>query len=492
MLTSASAPLFYAENADKIEGAPLGSPTELRDAMGKSYQKGWVSVRGKKWYGYFRRTILDSETNAPKTVSIPVALGLKSEMTKTQAREKLESEILRLTGQTAEDGTIKNGTVTFGWFVRNRFLPLKEADWRDETAKVKKYLIEADLLDEFEAIRLENFDKFVLQAHLNKLAKNRSKDRVLQIRSYMRAIFAEAVDQDFLPKDPARMVKPPANLREVDKTTLTWEQLRAALAKLELRDRVLLKLDMTNALRPSELFAFRWKCHRIEAPSLAIVETIYKGKIRPYGKTKGSLTEVPIAKELSEDLVVWRQASQELYDNKKHKPNLSPSDPEAFMFPNRDGSFMDPSNYRKRVLHKLATELGLPKLTFQVIRRTIATLAQNKGTVKDVQGIMRHSRVATTTDVYMQELPEGVRATVDSIHQELMGNGTERSASRGAKASTGSRSDHKVMRPQRAERAQQPVSMHTKTADAKPVRGVILEFATKMRQSRGREVLLND
>ena len=35
--------------------------------------------------------------------------------------------------------------------------------------------------------------------------------------------------------------------------------------------------------------------------------------------------------------------------------------------------------------------------------------------------MMRHSRVATTTDVYMQELPEGVRATVDSIHRELQG-----------------------------------------------------------------------
>ncbi len=48
---------------------------------------------------------------------------------------------------------------------------------------------------------------------------------------------------------------------------------------------------------------------------------------------------------------------------------------------------MDSSNYRKRVLHKLAEELELPKLTFQVIRRTIATLAQKKGTVKDVQGV---------------------------------------------------------------------------------------------------------
>jgi len=61
----------------------------------------------------------------------------------------------------------------------------------------------------------------------------------------------------------------------------------------------------------------------------------------------------------------------------------------------------------------------LPKLTFQIIRRSIATLAQRKGTVKDVQGLLRHSRAATTTDVYMQEIPEGVQATVDSINQEL-------------------------------------------------------------------------
>jgi len=67
----------------------------------------------------------------------------------------------------------------------------------------------------------------------------------------------------------------------------------------------------------------------------------------------------------------------------------------------------------------LADDLELPKLTFQVIRRTIATLAQKKGTVKDIQGLMRHSRTATTTDVYMQEIPESVQATVDAINAEL-------------------------------------------------------------------------
>src|SRR5260370_38466460 len=118
-------------------------------------------------------------------------------MSKNEGREKLESEIVRPTGQTIEQGTVKNGTVTFGWFVRNRYLPLKAADWSEETAKVKKYLIQADVVDEFEAIRLENFDKLTLQNPLNRLAKPPPKERVLHIRSYMRAIFAEPVRQAF-------------------------------------------------------------------------------------------------------------------------------------------------------------------------------------------------------------------------------------------------------------------------------------------------------
>ncbi len=153
--------------------------------------------------------------------------------------------------------------------------------------------------------------------------------------------------------------------------------------------------------------------------SIKIEETTYKGKIRPWGKTKGSLTTIPIASELAEELQAWRKQCQEEQRQKKHWHGPTANDPEGFIFPGRNGGFIDSSNYRKRVLHKYAEELELPKLTFQVIRRTIATLARKKGDVKDVQGVMRHSRTATTTDVYMQQLPEGVRATVNSIHQEL-------------------------------------------------------------------------
>jgi integrase len=374
--------------------------------METSHQRGWVRLRSKKWYGYYRRTVLNPIKNEQKIDTVQVILGQKSQLTQFRARERLEQEIAKQNGQTPAGRVMNDGAVTFGWFVRNRFFPLKEAKWRPETAKVKKLIIQKDLIDPFDGIPLENFDRFTLQVHLNKLGVTHSKDRVLQIKAYMKDIFAEAVEQDFLTKDPARKISPPAHLRETDKTTLTWEQLRDALGALALRDRILLELDMTNALRPSELFALRWSSFKYEESRMKVVETVYKGAIRPWGKNKRSLGWMHLPKELAEDLWLWKQEC----------PDASP---DAFIFPDAKGGFMDTGNYRKRVLHKLARELELPKLTFQVIRRTIATLAQKKGTVKDVQGLLRHSRAATTTDVYMQEIPESVRATVNAIHQEL-------------------------------------------------------------------------
>ncbi len=77
---------------------------------------------------------------------------------------------------------------------------------------------------------------------------------------------------------------------------------------------------------------------------------------------------------------------------------------------------MDTGNSRRTVL--LAEDPELPKLTFQVIRGSIATLAQQIGTDKNVEGLLRHSRTATTIDVHA-EAPEGVAATVDAINREL-------------------------------------------------------------------------
>jgi integrase len=241
-------------------------------------------------------------------------------------------------------------------------------------------------------------------------------------------------------------------------------------------------LDMANALRPSELFCLRWRSFLEEPLLVDIQETLYKGKIRPYGKTKGSTTQVPIAEALAKKVVEWRE------ELRKKGKDVSP---DAFIFGGRFGGPMDPSNFRKRVLHKLADQLELPKLTFQVIRRTIATLGKTKGHVEDIQGMMRHSKASTTTDVYMQSLEPEVRSAINAIHDELMGKGTTGPAPQTPSGTPAAPRAEEQRVSQPAQTRKEADYEHGDTSGKKLVRGVVLEFATRMRQSRGREVALN-
>ncbi len=373
--------------------------------MGKSHQSGWVSLRGKQWFGYFRQRVLDPETNEEREKKICVKLALKAQMTKLEAREALRAEITKQTGKNPGGGVLKDNSVTFDWFVRNRYFPLRKGDWRPETAKEKMAQIEIDLIAKFGEYPLASFDRFMLQTHVNGLALRYSQDRVKQARSYLKSIFDEAIEQEFLVLDPTRKLKIPKNLRPKDKRILSWEQMWSILAKTARKDRLLLMLDMTAALRPSELFALRWRSFD-NRNTLSITETVYRRKLRPFGKTPRSLTKVHLPDGLASELGRW-------------KVECRKASPEAFIFPNADGGFMDTANYRFRVLKPLAEKLGIEKLNFQILRRTMATQAQNMGSVKDIQEHLRHSRADTTANEYMQALPESVREMVGSVYLML-------------------------------------------------------------------------
>jgi integrase len=385
------------------------------ETMARSHQRGTVRLEHRSWVGYMNVKVLDPTTGESKWKKQRVGvLGAKSKMTKYQAQEALEQIIAQKTGGTTQPRADER-IVTLGWFTRNRFFPLREGStWKEQTAGVRRTEIERDLLTQLGDLPLVQIDKVMVQKHLNELAKRLSQARVQHARFYLKAIFEEAIEQGFLEKNPARKLVLPKQLRAADRTTLTWTQLRLVLASVPLRDRVLLTLEMTETFRPSELFALRWSGFDMDNRTLTVCQTAYKGKLRDYGKTKKSLRTVHLPDGLANDLWLWKQECPD------------PSD-DAFIFPNarkRNGAtkngFIRTDNYRARVLKKLADQLGLPKLNFQVLRRTMATLAQTKGGVKDVQAVLGHSRADTTLNVYMQPIDEGVRQTLDAIYAELI------------------------------------------------------------------------
>lgn len=164
------------------------------------------------------------------------------------------------------------------------------------------------------------------------------------------------------------------------------------------RDPLLLMLDRTAALRPSEL---HWRSFDNRNP-LSTTETVCRRKLRPFGKTARSLTKVQLPDGLASELRPWTVEC-------KGTP------PEAFIFPNEYGGLLDAANYRFRVLKPLAEMLGIEKLNFQILRPTMAIQAQNLGSVKDIQAHLRHSSADTTANESMRALPESVQEIVGSV-----------------------------------------------------------------------------
>ena len=164
------------------------------------------------------------------------------------------------------------------------------------------------------------------------------------------------------------------------------------------------------------MFALRWRSFD-NRNTLSLTETVYRRQIRPFGKTKKSLGKVHLPDGLARELLLWKGES----------PDPSP---DAFIFPNTTGGFLDVGNYRYRVLKPLADKLGIPKLTFQVLRRTMATQAQSMGSVKDIQAHLRHAKADTTANEYMQALPESVQGMVGSMYLMLEKGGEEKNDSR--------------------------------------------------------------
>ncbi|MBA3913089.1 MAG: site-specific integrase [Acidobacteriales bacterium] len=117
---------------------------------------------------------------------------------------------------------------------------------------------------------------------------------------------------------------------------------------------------------------------------------------------------MPVPDRLATELQHWRHVTRWAAN-------------EDFIFPNSQGGPLSYENFSKRVLALIAIKLDLHKLTFQMLRRSYATraVAEQKGSLKDVQAQLRHSRPDTTLQNYVQEVPESVFASVNRMYDSI-------------------------------------------------------------------------
>jgi integrase len=376
-------------------------------SMGRArYSRGYVTLTDTNlWQAHWFPYVRDPNTGVEKRQHRTQIVGTKAKMRRYQAEEELR----KITDPVnASSGRIDQ--TTLGGFIEKRWKPLHEGDWREESTRPANELFLKVICERFGKTPVKDLDSVELQEWINELARKRSQTVVLHVRTLLKSICNEAMEQEYLTKDPTRKLRTPKNIRETDKTVLSWDELRRVFNASSQRDRLIISIEGIAGLRPSELFALRRQS--FDGHRLTIAETIYRGKLRDYGKTKGSLTTVELPEELANPVGAWLEA-------------LADKSPAAFLFPNSDGGFILKDNYLHRVLYPLGKQLGLAKLNFQVLRRTFSTLAQKHGNVKDVQRQMRHAKPDLTAEVYMQAIPESVQKMVAEMYAQLLKPATE-------------------------------------------------------------------
>lgn len=363
---------------------------------------GWVKKDGAFWMGHWYD--YSSGVKRERTHSI----GSIKDCSKKQAREKLALHIkaYRPSSQMSFENAAK------------AYIELRKGRWgKNHRQCIESIFGSAVSLKTDESPRgvnailgtrcVSDVTPTEIQTLLNRFAEGGSESLVKKALTHIRGVFDMLVEERILDRNPAKSktVYKPAT-RATDKRYLELWECKSLLEAAKGRDYLIIRLLLSAALRPSELFALR--VNDIGTRELRIDEVAVPGEdLRAETKTEDSAAPVPISEET--EMLLRAYVSQE-----KLEPN-------ELLFPSELGTAVSHENWRARNLERIRLAAGIVgRVNFQIMRRTVSTHAQSDGTPKDIQTLLRHADIATTLGIYQQALPESVNKAVESWERRLL------------------------------------------------------------------------
>ena len=233
-----------------------------------------------------------------------------------------------------------------------------------------------------------------------------------KIRNLMSVLFNHAIRWGFADRNPISGPNKGAGVRQSSKRVripdiLEVSEMQAIVAKLQLRERVLLFLVMVTGLRRGELSGIQWG--DIDFANLLIdVRRSVVDQVVGRCKTEASQKPVPIDEYTAQDLLAWYRVT----------PYREPGD---WVFAsnssragkNRGKQPLWLQTVMRYHIEPVVRELDIQKrVSWHTFRRTYTSLLHANGEdVKVVQELLRHGSAKVTLDVYAQaQMPAKRRA----------------------------------------------------------------------------------
>ena len=311
-------------------------------------------------------------------------LGRCSEMSKSEA-DALMASILQPLNESSGQKTPPR--YRFAEYVEDIFLPVYRRKWKESTRATSEHSIRRHLLPPLGDRLISEVGREELQALLETRANTHSASVVAHLRWHLSAIFKMAVSDAAIHVNPSPGLFTPAGRPEEPKRVLSADDIRAALNSFALRERLMFRMAVFAGMRPGEIFAVRLR--NIRENTVHVEQRVYAGKLDTPKGRKGKRTARTIALPPGtvSDLGMWLERCDYLTA-------------ESFLFPSERGTPLTRENvWRRNILPRLKA-VGLEWATFQVMRRTNASLSRKANVDDKVAADQRGHGLGVSLEVY--------------------------------------------------------------------------------------------
>ena len=220
------------------------------------------------------------------------------------------------------------------------------------------------------------------------------------LRWFLNAIFKLAFSDGLVPNNPAAELRIPRKCQPGrTMRPLTEQEVLLYLEVFGPREKLISRMAIYEGMRPGEILALRWKAVRPFA--LVVEERVYK---RVFDTPKnGKSREVGLSDGTRALLKEWRGLAEDPY-------------PEGFVFPSEALTTpLSADNLWRRSMQPKLEKIGLDWATFQVLRKTNASLSKKYGVDPKVASDQRGHGIGVSMEVYTSSDIEQKRAAVNKL-----------------------------------------------------------------------------
>ena len=332
-------------------------------------------------------------------------LGKCSEISKSQA-DAMMASILQPLNQGS--GQAAPPRYSFSEYVEDVFLPVHRRKWKESTRTTSEHTIRRHLLPPLGDRRLSEIGREDLQLLLDDKAKTHSASVVAHLRWYLSAIFRMALSDGAVTVNPSPGLFTPACRPEKPRLVLSEPEIQLALGVLPLRERLMFRMAVFAGMRPGEILAVR--VGDVQESIVHVERRVYRGKLDSPKGRKGKRTSRTIALPpgTAADLRLWTERSVE-------------SEPGAFLFPSERGTALTRENVWRRNMLPRLKPVGLDWASFQVMRRTNASLSRKASIDDKVAADQRGHGLGVSLEVYsVSDLQQKIEA-VTRLESSVLG-----------------------------------------------------------------------